>query len=56
MKQKTKPKNSTRMLVGAAIFLTLYILGSVIFGAVLARNHATVIPASGTYGYSFVGD
>ena len=56
MKQKNKRKRSTKMLWGGAIFLSLYILATVIFGSVIVKDHAATIAVPGGFGYSMVLD
>jgi hypothetical protein len=52
MKAKHKTKTSTKLLLGAGIFLALYLLVSVIFGSLLVRDYANPSSSSQLFSYS----
>lgn len=53
MKSKTKTKKSTKMLIGAGIFLTVYLLVSILFGSTVVKKYAVASVSQNHFGYSF---
>jgi hypothetical protein len=52
MKAKHKIKTSTKLLLGAGIFLALYLLVSVIFGSLIVREYANPYSSSQRFSYT----
>jgi hypothetical protein len=52
MKTKNKTKKSTKMLIGAGIFLTVYLLVSILFGSSVVKNHAIVSVSTNNFSRS----